>query len=63
MFGKLNEKRAAAAAAAAAATPTFGVLIVGIGGNNGVTMLAGIRANQLVRTYAQCMASSRGGRA
>lgn len=33
--------------------PTFGCLVVGIGGNNGVTMLAGLRANQLVRTYVR----------
>jgi hypothetical protein len=36
-------------AASASQPPTFGCLIVGIGGNNGVTMLAGLRANQLVR--------------
>lgn len=27
---------------------SFGILIVGIGGNNGVTLLAGIQANQQV---------------
>ncbi len=39
MFNKPKEE--------ATAPATFGMLIVGLGGNNGVTMLAGLRANQL----------------
>ena len=47
MLAKL-QGRTGAGAAAVPQPPTFGCLIVGIGGNNGVTMLAGLRANQLV---------------
>lgn len=39
---------AAAAQGAAGDGPVVGILIVGLGGNNGVTLLAGIRANQKV---------------
>lgn len=49
MLAKLQGRAGAGAGAAAPQPPTFGCLIVGIGGNNGVTMLAGLRANQLVR--------------
>lgn len=50
MLAKL-QGRAGAGAAAVPQPPTFGCLIVGIGGNNGVTMLAGLRANQLVSLW------------
>jgi len=42
------------AVSASTQQPTFGCLIVGIGGNNGVTMLAGLRANQLVCGGLNC---------
>lgn len=60
MFKQVEEKLKKVAISAATPSsnvqqqqspPTFGVLIVGLGGNNGVTMLAGQRANQLVGGY------------